>query len=376
MKKITQKHIDKVIADLDKKSSQVIQYLLDFFSDEQPALFDYIHDADEKLNKDELDLLITAALMGWYIVRETLGCDDEVSDDFIDARLDANFDLFDRKINERAEGAEEQMDDILAYFNGQKQLMMFLISLIVERPKSFRGKIRDEALMPMALHLKTAIDCLILDEDEWGEALNVSGEYSEEDFKAMKKTINALLESYKKSALYMKLGHTEKDEAGFIISSFSEMMYNYFLRQPADWRLSPAVKCCIDIMPRKVMADDDFFKSVEPVLKSFLSFASESGAVPDGHKIAEGLSGIGTAIMERAGDPETWGPGKALLKGAAESGVDISDKKELDKYIKKYNKGLGKKHEAEKPGKKKTPGRNDPCPCGSGKKYKKCCGAE
>ena len=23
----------------------------------------------------------------------------------------------------------------------------------------------------------------------------------------------------------------------------------------------------------------------------------------------------------------------------------------------------------------KTIGRNDPCPCGSGKKYKKCCGA-
>jgi len=22
-----------------------------------------------------------------------------------------------------------------------------------------------------------------------------------------------------------------------------------------------------------------------------------------------------------------------------------------------------------------TPGRNEPCPCGSGKKYKKCCGA-
>lgn len=23
----------------------------------------------------------------------------------------------------------------------------------------------------------------------------------------------------------------------------------------------------------------------------------------------------------------------------------------------------------------KAPGRNDPCPCGSGRKYKKCCGA-
>ena len=26
--------------------------------------------------------------------------------------------------------------------------------------------------------------------------------------------------------------------------------------------------------------------------------------------------------------------------------------------------------------KEKAPGRNDPCPCGSGKKYKKCCGAD
>ena len=27
------------------------------------------------------------------------------------------------------------------------------------------------------------------------------------------------------------------------------------------------------------------------------------------------------------------------------------------------------------PKKASKPGRNDPCPCGSGKKYKKCCGA-
>jgi len=87
MKKITAKHINKVIVDLDKKSNTVIQYLLDMFGDEQPALFDYVHEADEKLKRDEVDLLITTALMGWYIIRETLGCDDEVSDDFIDARL-------------------------------------------------------------------------------------------------------------------------------------------------------------------------------------------------------------------------------------------------------------------------------------------------
>lgn len=30
----------------------------------------------------------------------------------------------------------------------------------------------------------------------------------------------------------------------------------------------------------------------------------------------------------------------------------------------------------QQPVKKKKIGRNDPCPCGSGKKYKKCCGAD
>jgi uncharacterized protein YecA (UPF0149 family) len=31
--------------------------------------------------------------------------------------------------------------------------------------------------------------------------------------------------------------------------------------------------------------------------------------------------------------------------------------------------------EPEPPAPAQKPGRNDPCPCGSGKKYKKCCGA-
>jgi uncharacterized protein YecA (UPF0149 family) len=39
--------------------------------------------------------------------------------------------------------------------------------------------------------------------------------------------------------------------------------------------------------------------------------------------------------------------------------------------------GLQPPHEKPKPiiGHSKEVGRNDPCPCGSGKKYKKCCGS-
>ena len=55
-------------------------------------------------------------------------------------------------------------------------------------------------------------------------------------------------------------------------------------------------------------------------------------------------------------------------------------------YIKEYQKWIGNADEETKKAlykdqknantvrKEKKIGRNDPCPCGSGKKYKKCCG--
>lgn len=46
------------------------------------------------------------------------------------------------------------------------------------------------------------------------------------------------------------------------------------------------------------------------------------------------------------------------------SGVNISDFFTLHDSIESYNNAIHKTHI----------GRNDPCPCGSGKKYKHCCG--
>ncbi|MDR0886363.1 MAG: SEC-C domain-containing protein [Clostridiales Family XIII bacterium] len=48
--------------------------------------------------------------------------------------------------------------------------------------------------------------------------------------------------------------------------------------------------------------------------------------------------------------------------------ADVLDEETRDKIRKDYNR-------TKTVVKEKEPGRNDPCPCGSGKKYKKCCGA-
>ena len=47
---------------------------------------------------------------------------------------------------------------------------------------------------------------------------------------------------------------------------------------------------------------------------------------------------------------------------------DILDEARRNQIIKEFKQSKTVRKE-------KSPGRNDPCPCGSGKKYKKCCGA-
>jgi preprotein translocase subunit SecA len=50
---------------------------------------------------------------------------------------------------------------------------------------------------------------------------------------------------------------------------------------------------------------------------------------------------------------------------------------ERKQVAKETGTSLGGDHSVKKsPVKKVKVGRNDPCPCGSGKKYKKCCGME
>ena len=44
---------------------------------------------------------------------------------------------------------------------------------------------------------------------------------------------------------------------------------------------------------------------------------------------------------------------------------DVLSKEKMEEIVKEYKRSRTEKE----------PGRNDPCPCGSGKKYKKCCGA-
>ena len=66
-----------------------------------------------------------------------------------------------------------------------------------------------------------------------------------------------------------------------------------------------------------------------------------------------------------------------VAKQMEADGVDMSSPSAMRKWAKANQKKIREQeYGTVKPiVKAKEPGRNDPCPCGSGKKYKKCCGA-
>ena len=66
-----------------------------------------------------------------------------------------------------------------------------------------------------------------------------------------------------------------------------------------------------------------------------------------------------------------------VAKQMEADGVDMSSPSAMRKWAKANQKKIREQeYGTVKPiVKDKEPGRNDPCPCGSGKKYKKCCGA-
>jgi uncharacterized protein YecA (UPF0149 family) len=98
----------------------------------------------------------------------------------------------------------------------------------------------------------------------------------------------------------------------------------------------------------------------------------------DDEIIAE-LNNIAPGIFAQAKTPEMKKTIITIYRKMIEDGIDINNENEVQKWAEK-NAHLFQNNDAPKVEtyRREQPkiGRNDPCPCGSGKKYKKCCGAK
>ncbi len=205
-------------------------------------------------------------------------------------------------------------------------------------------------------------------------------EYSDEKLEEILNKVYEWGVEFSKSKYFEELTEKQKQESEFVVMTFTEYMYSYHGLSPEEWNEKGLKECCLYTLPRKVVADESCFVSIAPVLSAFFAFLGEKNLLKNASQLIRKVKEIDKQILRNARNPRNWGIAKTFTMAAKDAGVDITNDEEMLEFIKLYNMQQFAKLEKNESktsntkSKKYKVGRNDPCPCGSGKKYKKCCG--
>ena len=193
-------------------------------------------------------------------------------------------------------------------------------------------------------------------------------EDSDKNLDNIQKQMDIWYDDFSKSQYFEPLSQAEKEDVNFTISTFAEIMYNYCNEFPDEWSEDAMAEVLCDLFPRKLSIGQEFYKNVESILRAFFCFL-------DIKRLTVPLKRYCRVMIKNSKDSSNWGTAKKFVMSAMDKGVDLQDKGAMNQFMVEYNREQMKKHQEKEAGKKDhNVGRNDPCPCGSGKKYKKCCG--
>lgn len=137
-----------------------------------------------------------------------------------------------------------------------------------------------------------------------------------------------------KSEFHDSLTKTQKAHADFIVNTFLEYMTRGIEEPiPAEWTSQEVEDVFLDYAPRKISAETELFECYGPVVISFLKFLQETGKTPVNPSLIKTAQDLKHKIVEAANNPSNWGIAKGFMMGAKNSGVDLSSKEAIDKYL-------------------------------------------
>ena len=168
---------------------------------------------------------------------------------------------------------------------------------------------------------------------------------------------------YKNSKSFTALTNKERDFVKKTIYSLFECMTKEYRLYLDEWDSQRIIKCAVNIMPSTLNEPDNFFKLEASIISKFFEFIKADDKVKvyfnleEINDIPEEILKYEGEILKNAQDEKSWSFAKKRANGK------INIKKNIESNeVEGYKVPL-----------KKDIGRNDPCPCGSGKKYKRCC---
>jgi len=160
---------------------------------------------------------------------------------------------------------------------------------------------------------------------------------------------NVLSRDFRDSKIIRSKAASYKSNADFISKSFLDYVFFSEHKELKEINDQQVNHFMLEYAPRKLEFTPDEAKKVPEILSDFLVFLETDGHIHNGVYLAE------------------------LAKKNSRSFLESTPKKKT-RIAKVTKKTTPKKKIAGKIAVVPRVGRNDPCPCGSGKKYKKCCG--
>jgi|GEM_PF-2788876 Uncharacterized protein conserved in bacteria len=180
-------------------------------------------------------------------------------------------------------------------------------------------------------------------------------------------------EEFEKSKEYKKLSEEAAIWVYPVLHGFSSIAQGERGKSIEEWDADTITWVLLEGMPREFVVDVEALKHTVEIMGAFFEYGLREKMMT--HKeVVPRLKEIAPLAHRRMIDPTLWKPHKSVIIEALQEEIDLNDRKAMEKFYKRY--------QARRTGNfidtvlaEKTPGRNEPCSCGSGKKYKKCCGA-
>jgi hypothetical protein len=165
---------------------------------------------------------------------------------------------------------------------------------------------------------------------------------------------NALSRDFQESKAIKSKTPAYKENANYVVKSFLDYVFFHEHKEIREMTDDHVNHFMFEFAPRKLTFATEDTKKVPEILADFLIFLETEGHIHNGVQLGDIAKANSRAFM------------KVMPK---------QKKTTTKKAVKPTKKEVSTKKPKKKVVLEAKVGRNDPCPCGSGKKYKKCCGA-
>jgi hypothetical protein len=204
---------------------------------------------------------------------------------------------------------------------------------------------------------------------------NLIDEEGEFDHEEVNEYFQTLQEQFEQSPESEALA----DQDTSYISLLLSCGLDYFSALPTTLSEGELKEILFDLIPRKVTMDADEADPLIREFKAFFGFLHREFSVTTAARLATICDeSAAKKLKTKLSDSSNFGLAKSFFSAGRAAGFDMTSEEDIAEFTARYNQQLAHPLETDQQAptlvrEKTTVGRNEPCPCGSGKKFKKCC---